>query len=183
MTDTKNKNCTSVNTGQGIYNLVGDDSYLVGTIPYKAENFDDAAIKGVSASSPSTPDIISGTVLSIDKNGKLISRKALKIDGVIKYLSDGEVEKLCDRLPKELQIRSIAYSDVKSKEKVIVVFQDGTKVIKHLLKGDHFDLNIGVALAFMEKLYGTKSQYHKMIQKKVQKPKVKKETQKQADTK
>ena len=136
-----------------------------------------------NTSSPSTPDIITGTVLSIDKNGKLISRKAISVNGVIKYLSDGEVEKLCDRLPKELQIRSIAYSEVKGKEKVIVVFQDGTKVIKHLLEGDHFDLNIGVALAFMEKLYGTKSQYHKMIQKKVQKPKVKKEAQKQADTK
>ena len=179
MTDTKNKNCTSVDTGQGIYNLVGNS----GVIHYKTENFDGAAINGVSASSPSTPDIIPGTVISVDKNGKLVSRKAVKVNGVIKYLSDGEVEKLCDRLPKELQIRSIAYSEVKGKEKVIVVFQDGTKVIKHLLEGNHFDLNIGVALAFMEKLYGTKSQYHKMIQKKVQKPKVKKETQKQADTK
>lgn len=136
-----------------------------------------------TSSSIATPDIIPGTVLSIDKTGKLISYNVVGVNGVIKFLSDGEVKNLCDRLPKELQIRSIAYSEVKGKEKVIVVFQDGTKVIKHLLKGDHFDLNIGVALAFMEKLYGTKSQYHKMIQKKVQKPKVKKETQKQADTK
>ena len=130
-----------------------------------------------------TPDIITGTVLSVDKNGKLISRNVVSVNGAIKYLNEGEVQKLCDCLPKALQIRSIAYSDVNGKEKVIVIFQDGTKVIKHLLEGDHFDLNIGVALAFMEKLYGTKSQYHKMIQKKLQKPKVKKETQKQADTK
>lgn len=137
-----------------------------------------------ATSSTATPDNISGTVLSIDKTGKLISYNVIGVNGVIKFLSGGgEVKNLCDRLPKELQIRSIAYSDVKGKEKVIVVFQDGTKVIKHLLEGDHFDLNIGVALAFMEKLYETKSQYHKMIQKKVQKPMVKKETQKQADTK
>ena len=157
------------------------DTKNIGYTSYKAENFGSKAQP--AASSIATPDIIPGTVLSIDKNRKLISHKAVSVNGVIKYLSDGEVENLRDRLPKELQIRSIAYSEVKGKEKVIVVFQDGTKVIKHLLKGDHFDLNIGVALAFMEKLYGTKSQYHKMIQKKVQKPKVKKETQKQADTK
>lgn len=175
MTDTKITGCTTTQGTAGISNLVGTIPPVTGTVGI--HNLVD------STTSPSTPNIISGTVVSIDKNGKLISCKALKIDGVIKYLSDGEVQKLCDRLPKELQIRSIAYSEVKGKEKVIVVFQDGTKVIKHLLEGDHFDLNIGVALAFMEKLYGTKSQYHKMIQKKVQKPKVKKEAQKQADTK
>ena len=72
-----------------------------------------------------------------------------------------------DALPKSLRIKLISYCDKPGKEKVILVFEDGSKIIKEMCKGDTFDLKIGVALAFMEKLYGTKTQYHKMIQKKL----------------
>lgn len=76
-----------------------------------------------------------------------------------------------DCLPESLEIKNIAYCDKPGKEKVILVFKDGSKVIKEMCKGDTFDLNIGVALAFMEKVYGSKTQYHKMIQKKLPKNK------------
>lgn len=72
-----------------------------------------------------------------------------------------------DCLPESLKIKNIAYCDKPGKEKVILVFKDGSKVIKEMCKGDTFDLKIGVALAFMEKLYGSKTQYHKTIQKKL----------------
>lgn len=75
--------------------------------------------------------------------------------------------KLIDYLPESLKIKNIAYCDKPGKEKVILVFKDGSKVIKEMCKGDTFDLKIGVALAFMEKLYGSKTQYHKTIQKKL----------------
>lgn len=75
--------------------------------------------------------------------------------------------KLIDSLPESLKIKNIAYCDKPGKEKVILVFKDGSKVIKEMCKGDTFDLKIGVALAFMEKLYGSKTQYHKTIQKKL----------------
>lgn len=74
-----------------------------------------------------------------------------------------------DYLPESLKIKNIAYCDTPGKEKVILVFKDGSKVIKKMCAGDTFDLNIGVALAFMEKVYGSKTQYHKMIQKKLPK--------------
>ena len=76
-----------------------------------------------------------------------------------------------DCLPKSLKIKNIAYCDKPGKEKVILVFEDGSKVIKEMCKGDTFDLNIGVALAFMEKVYGSKTQYHKTIQRKLPKNK------------
>lgn len=72
-----------------------------------------------------------------------------------------------DKLPPSLQISNIFYSDKPNKECVVLVFKDGSKIIQKMQTGDTFDLNIGVALAFMSKVYGSKTQYHKMIQKKV----------------
>lgn len=87
--------------------------------------------------------------------------KQLELVGQIQLLKMNET-------PESLKIRSIAYCDKPGKEKVIVIFEDNTKIIKAMCPGDTFDLNIGVALAVMEKIYGTKSQYHKTIQSKIQ---------------
>lgn len=89
----------------------------------------------------------------------------------IGILTDEQNMKDVEKLPKSLRIRGISYCDRPGKEKVILVFEDGSKIIKEMCKGDTFDLKIGVALAYMEHLYGTKSQYHKMIQKKLPKNK------------
>lgn len=89
----------------------------------------------------------------------------------IGYITKKEDMKPVDCLPESLKIKNIAYCDTPGKEKVILVFKDGSKVIKEMCKGDTFDLNIGVALAFMEKVYGSKTQYHKTIQKKLPKKK------------
>ena len=72
-----------------------------------------------------------------------------------------------DELPDNFKIRRIKACEEPGKEKVIVTFEDGSRVVKSLKNGDTFDLNIGVALAVMEKIYGTKSQYHKVIQSKL----------------
>ena len=60
-------------------------------------------------------------------------------------------------------IRHISHCTKPGKECVVVVFDDNTKVITTPKGGDVFDLNIGVALAITEKMFGTKSQYHKFI--------------------
>ena len=62
-------------------------------------------------------------------------------------------------------IRSIHYCDEPGKEKTIVIFADGSKVIKELVAGDKFDLNVGVALCVAERMYGGKTPYHKMVKK------------------
>ena len=77
-------------------------------------------------------------------NIRFISQLKLKESGM-------EDMKPVDCLPKSLKIKNIAYCDTPGKEKVILVFKDGSKVIKKMCAGDTFDLNIGVALAFMEK--------------------------------
>ena len=66
-------------------------------------------------------------------------------------------------------IKNIYYSDKPGKEKVILVFDDGTRITKTMLPGDTFDLNIGVALAYMEKVFGSKNRFHKMVQSKLPK--------------
>lgn len=64
-------------------------------------------------------------------------------------------------------IKNIFYSDKPGKEVVVVLFEDGTKIIKRPSQGDSFDLNVGVSLAIAEKVFISKTQYHKYIQSKV----------------
>lgn len=64
-------------------------------------------------------------------------------------------------------IKNIFYSDKPGKEVVVVLFEDGTKIIKRPSQGDSFDLNVGVSLAIAEKIFRSKTQYHKYIQSKV----------------
>lgn len=116
-------------------------------------------------------NIISGTVLSVNKDNQLVCRKAVKINGVLKYLDEGEIQRRWERLPQDLAIRTIGYCDEPGKEKVIVVFADGEKVVTKPSHNDEFDLKIGVALAFMIKVCGSKTQFGKMIQQKTAKKK------------
>lgn len=55
---------------------------------------------------------------------------------------------------------------------IVVVFADGTKTISKCAKGDHFDVNVGVAMAITEKMFGSKSKYHDMIKAKSPKAKI-----------
>lgn len=64
-------------------------------------------------------------------------------------------------------IKNIFYSDKPGKEVVVVLFEDDTKIIKRPSQGDSFDLNVGVSLAIAEKIFSSKTQYHKYIQSKV----------------
>lgn len=66
-------------------------------------------------------------------------------------------------------IRHISYCDEPGKEKVIVIFEDNTKVIKTMVPSDKFDLNVGVALCIAERMFETKTKFHKMVQKKLKK--------------
>lgn len=68
-------------------------------------------------------------------------------------------------------IRRIYYCDESGKEKVIVIFSDETKVIKEMVPGDHFDLNVGVALCVAERMYGGKTKFHKAVKKIISKNK------------
>ena len=74
----------------------------------------------------------------------------------------------------DLGVAHISFCDTPGKEKVIVIFKDGTKVIKAPVGEDIFDINVGVALAIAEHYFGSKSQYHKFITRSIkQKKKVK----------
>ena len=68
-------------------------------------------------------------------------------------------------------IRRIYYCNEPGKEKVIVIFSDETKVIKEMVPGDHFDLNVGVALCIAERMYGGKTKFHKAVKKIISKNK------------
>jgi len=63
------------------------------------------------------------------------------------------------------QISQIYYCDEPGKAKTIVIFNDGTKVIKDVMPGDTFDLNIGVSLCIAERIFGTKSAFHKYVKR------------------
>lgn len=65
------------------------------------------------------------------------------------------------------KIKGISYCDKKGKEKVIVIFKDGRKVIKEMNSEDNFDLNVGVALCIADYLFGSKTQFHKEVQYKL----------------
>jgi len=60
-------------------------------------------------------------------------------------------------------VSGIAYSLEPGKEHVVVIFKDGTKIKKAPAGNDAFDIKIGVALAIMEYMFGTKSQYTKFL--------------------
>lgn len=64
-------------------------------------------------------------------------------------------------------IKYITYCDEPGKEKVIVVFEDNTKVIKAPMAGDQFDLNVGVALCIAERMFGSKSKFHKFVKRNI----------------
>ena len=47
----------------------------------------------------------------------------------------------------------------------IVIFEDGTKVVVKTTDGDEFQPEIGFAMAVMKKLFGSRGQYKKFIDK------------------
>lgn len=65
------------------------------------------------------------------------------------------------------QYRSYKISRIytNNKDVVVVIFNDGTKIIKRLCEGDTFNLYTGVALAIAEKVYGSKTQFKKAVDK------------------
>lgn len=75
----------------------------------------------------------------------------------------------------DLKIKNIYYDDTPGKEVVVVIFTDGTKILKHLSKGDTFDLRTAVAFAIAEKLFGSKTQFKKFVENKAVKNVKKKE--------
>jgi len=119
---------------------------------------------------PSYSSVSGNNTLSIDGTVADFGLGDIYLIGSL-YSDKKDNMKNIDYLPKSLRIKNIAYCDNPGKEKVILVFEDDSKVIKEMRKGDTFDLKIGVALAFMEKLYESKTQYHKTIQKKLQQKK------------
>ena len=62
-------------------------------------------------------------------------------------------------------IRNVLVNE--KKRLVTVVFKDGTHEIIKCSKNDEFDVNVGVALAIAQHLYGSKNKFHKDIQSKV----------------
>ncbi len=64
----------------------------------------------------------------------------------------------------ESRIRNIQVNE--EKRLVTVVFTDGTHEIIKCAEDDHFDVHIGVALAIVKHLYGSKNKFHKDVAKK-----------------
>ena len=64
---------------------------------------------------------------------------------------------------------------MKGKEHLVtVVFEDGSHVTKKCLSEDKYDLNVGVALCIADKVYGTVTQFHNEVKRKLAVKKVKK---------
>lgn len=65
--------------------------------------------------------------------------------------------------------------DRKTGEKIVtVVFKDGKAVRETCRKGDAYDLNVAVALAYADWAFGSKTQFHKAVKEKTCRPKLKK---------
>lgn len=86
---------------------------------------------------------------------------------LLDYILGGAKKPANKRIRKFDAIKGISYCDAKGKEKVIVLFKDGSKVIKEMNPDDNFDLNVGVALCLADHLFGSKTQFHKEIQSKL----------------
>ena len=69
----------------------------------------------------------------------------------------------------DVKIKNIYYNDERGKESVVVIWEDGVKIVKKLAEGDSFDLNVGVALCIAERMFGSKNAFHKEIKTKAKK--------------
>lgn len=64
------------------------------------------------------------------------------------------------------------------KKVVIVFFKDGTKIVKHCHDEDEFDVNVGVALAIVKRIFGNTTNFRKMVRRKSTKLNAKKPSKK-----
>lgn len=149
-----------------LHSLVGED------IEIKEKN----VLKNPFATSfASYQSVYQPPVGSIEISGPLPSYDDFNL--INQILFGTEEKKMKERL-NNLKIRNIYYDDTPGKEVVVVVFEDGTKIFKHLSQGDTFDLRTAVAFAIAEKLFGSKTQFKKFVERKAVKniKKKKKET-------
>lgn len=65
--------------------------------------------------------------------------------------------------PNNLKIKNVYYNEKSGI--TVVIFEDDTKIIKKLSEGDVFDLRTAVALAIAEKVYSSKTQFNKAVEK------------------
>ena len=66
---------------------------------------------------------------------------------------------------KDMTIKAV-YSN-EPKRTVTVVFRDNTRETVKCCESDNFDVNVGVALAFMQHLCDSKTQFHKLVKEKL----------------
>lgn len=84
----------------------------------------------------------------------------------------------------DLGIRCIEVNE--PKKIIVTVFDDGEVYMQKCREGDEFDINVGVALSIAEHEYGSKTQFHKMIEEKIaknRKSKLKREAKKNKSSK
>ena len=106
----------------------------------------------------------------------------MRLENILEEIKRLEFDSLCEELdgieesyykPKTIQrlkdIKSIYYNDEVGKESVVVIWEDGVKIVKKLAEGDSFDLNVGVALCIAERMFGSKNAFHKEIKTKAKK--------------
>lgn len=89
-----------------------------------------------------------------------------KISEPYTFLATPELYEFLGLKPyRSTEIRNILVNE--NKRLITVVFTDGEHEIIKCSEEDHFDVNIGVALAITQHLYGSKSKFHKDIAKKI----------------
>ena len=109
------------------------------------------------------------TKLHLDEAGKIIkklSEQSYEFDGYKLFVTNPMLESIKYATTKEelkqfVLIRNILANE--EKRLVTVVFKDGTHEIIKCSKEDHFDVNIGVALAIAQHIYGSKNKFHKVV--------------------
>lgn len=110
-------------------------------------------------------------VAVLRKNG-LIQSIAQSSGFTLDLPATNKLEKTTRRDPApsasfENPIKEILYND--EKKVVIVLFKDGTKVVKKCHENDDFDLEVGVALAIAKHIYGNTTNYKKYLRRKAKK--------------
>lgn len=91
---------------------------------------------------------------------------------LVPEFDDKKIKELCDEMENSyacakrdtrFAIRKV-YSN--SKEKIVaVVFEDGSREVVKCTKEDNFDVRVGVALALAQRVFGSKTQFHKFVNK------------------
>jgi hypothetical protein len=107
-----------------------------------------------------------------------ITKLTLKDDSIVALLKKG----ITDILTEQLRDNPAGVESVYFNEPyVIVIFDDGEKIISKVSEEDIYDPKIGLAMAITIKIFGTRSEFHKFTKKHLEKDNRRKELKREKE--